>query len=157
MRWFREPLCQRASQSGESTWGNQRCIKRSFWLVFMVRTGTGRYRPPVFLSQVVLRTIPRFYANFQERRKTLEGSYPYPHIHSQENKKSPEFFLIINVNRTGIPLHNKWLSLTNTSYSERSNRTSLSQQAVIPFCCMALQENMHSIISQKIINTGVLT
>lgn len=130
---------QRASWYGESTQGNQHCMKHSFGLVFMGRTSVGRYRPPVFFRQIALRTNPHFQANFQERK-----SHVTPHKHSQENKKKTLIFFSLSMpKRTGIQLHNKWLSLKNVSYSETNNCTSLSQQA-IPLCCMALQENLHA-------------
>lgn len=78
---------QRASWYGESTQGNQHCMKHSFGLVFMGRTSVGRYRPPVFFRQIALRTNPHFQADFQERK-----SHVTPHKHSQENKKKTWFF-----------------------------------------------------------------
>lgn len=57
--------------------------------------------------------------------------------------------------KTGIPLHKKWKSLKSVSYSETSNCTYLSQQA-IPLGCMALQENLHMKDEHCIFNLVVL-
>lgn len=92
-----------------------------------------------------------------KRKKNIKKTHKTQQTTKDPKQTKLSFFLLSVLIGQEVHCIIDYSSPTNFSYSEPNNCTYLCQQVTILHCGVVLQESMHAIISQRIVNTAVLT